>query len=131
MKALLNPAQNNLVIQVEPDNAVFEVASPLNWISCPDNIVAYQYEYVENQFVPYIPPAPTANDNKQTAINLLSQTDWTSVADVGNPQMSNPYLANQAAFISWRSQVRAIAVTPIAGNLDIFNQMPQEVWKSV
>lgn len=89
---------------------------------------------VWGEVLPYIPPppyVPTTDDNKQTAIGLLQQTDWTTIADVGNPQMANPYLANQAAFIAWRSQVRAIAVTPIAGNLDIFNQMPQEEWKTV
>lgn len=89
---------------------------------------------VWGQVLPYIPPQPympTDFDNKQTAILLLQQTDWTTIADVGNPQMANPYLVNQAAFIAWRSQIRAIAVTPIAGNLDIFNQMPQEEWKTV
>jgi hypothetical protein len=40
-------------------------------------------------------------------------------------------LENQAEFIAWRSQVRAIAVNPIDGVLDIFGQMPQEVWKTV
>lgn len=85
----------------------------------------------------YEPPAPapvyipTAEDNKQSAVMALQQTDWTSVADVGNPQMSNPYLSNQADFIAWRSQVREIAVNPIAGILDIWAQMPVEIWKSV
>ena len=74
-------------------------------------------------------PIPTAEQNKETAISLLQQTDWTTIADVGNPQTANPYLANQVAFIQWRSQVRAIAVTPIEGNLEIFNQMPTEDWK--
>lgn len=80
---------------------------------------------------PYVKPIPTAEGNKQTAILLLQQTDWTTIADVGNPEEANPYLANQAEFIAWRSQIRAIAVNPIDGNLEIFNQMPQEVWETV
>ena len=80
-------------------------------------------------------PLPPTDDQlkaqcKQTASSLLYETDWTTIPDVANPA-NNPYLTNQAAFISWRSQVRQIAVTPIAGNLDIFLQMPQEDWKTV
>lgn len=129
MFALIDPTQNNLVVSIS--DTEFEVASPLNWVACPDTVTAYDYRYTQGKFV-YIPPSPpTANENYQTAVSLLQQTDWTSIGDVGNPQMANPYLANQAEFIAWRSQVRAIAVTPIDGFLDIFNQMPQEDWKSV
>lgn len=69
--------------------------------------------------------------NKQQAKDLLLQTDWTTIADVGNPQTANPYLANQSEFIAWRSQVRAIAVTPVAGTLPILEEMPQEDWQTV
>jgi len=131
MKALISPEQDNFVVQVEPDNQTFEIGLPLYWQTCPDNIVAYQYQYLENQYVAYLPPAPTADENKQTAISLLQQTDWTTIPDVANPQMANPYLANQAEFIAWRSQVRAIAVTPISGTLPVFDEMPQEVWQTV
>ena len=131
MKALISPVQGNLVVQVEPDDKTFEIGLPLYWLDCPDNIVASQYQYLENQYVVYIPPAPTADENKQTAVSLLQQTDWTTIADVGNSAMSNPYLANQAEFIAWRSQVRAIAVTPVAGTSPVFSEMPQEVWHTV
>lgn len=131
MKALISPNQENFVVQVMDDTAIFEVVEPLYWLDCPDNIVAYQYQYNEGQYVAYVPPPPTADENKATAVSLLQQTDWTSIGDVGNPQTANPYLANQAAFIAWRSQIRAIAVTPVDGSLDIFNEMPQEVWTAV
>jgi len=131
MKALISPEQNNFVVQVEPNDQTFEIGLPLYWIDCPDYVMAYQYQYNEGQFIQYVPPPPTIDENKATAISLLQKTDWTSVADVGNPKMSNPYLENQAEFIAWRSQVRAIAVNPIDGVLDIFGQMPQEVWKTV
>lgn len=81
-------------------------------------------------FYPPPPEPPTADQNKQTATNLLSATDWTSVADVGNPAMSNPYLANQAEFIAYRNEIRQYAVYPVAGNIT-FPTAPQEVWTKV
>jgi hypothetical protein len=130
MKALISPNQNNFVVQVEPDDKTFDIGLPLYWIDCPNYIVAYQYQYLENEFVIYIPPPPTADENKATAVTLLQQTDWTSIGDVGSPQTANPYLANQSEFIAWRSQVRAIAVNPIAGNLDVFSEIPTENWQT-
>jgi len=53
-------------------------------------------------------------DCKNQASKLLYQTDWTTIADVADPAKSNPYLTNQAAFVAYRSQVRALAVTPVA-----------------
>ena len=134
MKALINPLLNNLVAQVEPNGSEFEVAQPFYWVNCDDTIIAGQFVYDNNEFLPYAPPPnppPSVEDNKQMAIQLLQQTDWTSIGDVGNPQTANPYLANQAAFIAWRSKIRAIAVNPIAGNIDIFFEIPQEIWITV
>lgn len=128
MKALISPIQNNFVVQVE--NNEFEVGLPLYWVDCPDYIVAYEYIYNDGEFSPYIPTPPTAEENKQTAINILQQTDWTSIADIGNPQMSNPYLANQAEFINYRNAVRKYAVYPVEGNVD-WPEAPQENWVKV
>ena len=50
--------------------------------------------------------------NKSQASNLLYETDWTTIPDVSNPNMSNPYLANVAQFVAYRNQLRAIAVNP-------------------
>jgi len=59
MKALISP-DNNLVIQVEADSNTFPVAEPLYWITCPDTIVAYQYQYNNGEFSLYdIPTPPT------------------------------------------------------------------------
>lgn len=129
MRALINPINDNIVAQVSEND--FEVAPPFYWVDCPDTIVAYEYQYVQGEFTPYIPPPPTAEENKQNAISLLQQTDWTTIADVGNPQTANPYLANQVEFIQWRSQVRAIAINPTSGVLEILNEMPKEEWVSV
>ena len=130
MKALISPAQNNFVVQVEPDDQTFEIGLPLFWEDCPDNIIAYQYQYIDGQYVAYIPPAPTAEENKATATSLLSATDWTTIADVGNPQLSNPYLANQGEFITYRNAVRQYAVYPQKGNID-WPTIPVENWIKV
>ena len=81
------------------------------------------------EYVPPPPYVPTAEDNKQTAVSLLQATDWTTIADVGNPQMSNPYLSNQAEFIQWRSAIRQYAVYPVPGNIDWPTQ-PTEQWSN-
>jgi hypothetical protein len=72
------------------------------------------------------PPA-TAIENKNMASSLLYQTDWTTIADVADSALSNPYLTNQAEFFAYRSQLRAIAVNPVAGNLN-WPTKPQAVW---
>lgn len=82
---------------------------------------------VANTPVPSTPP--TAEENKSKAISLLQSTDWTTTADVGNPQMSNPYIANQAEFIAYRNSVRQYAIYPVAGNID-WPIAPQEVWQN-
>ena len=50
--------------------------------------------------------------NSAQAQQLLAATDWTAIASVADPAVSNPYLTNQAAFLSYRSAVRAIGVNP-------------------
>lgn len=70
---------------------------------------------------------PTEDQNKATASALLTATDWTTIPDVANP-INNPYLANQDAFIAYRSEVRKIAVNPVAGNL-VWATPPTEIWK--
>ena len=67
MKALISPIQDNLVVQVEPDDSTFEIGLPLYWADCSTNIAAYQYKYVDGQYIPYTPeyvapPAPTKSE---------------------------------------------------------------------
>jgi len=68
--------------------------------------------------------------NKQQATTLLQQTDWTCTVDITNPQYSNPYLANQDEFLTYRSQVRQVAVNPPIDPVT-FPPQPDEVWASV
>lgn len=90
-----------------------------------DECVAGKYGAI-GQYVPYI---PTAEDNKQKATQLLQQTDWTTISDVADPALSNPYLMNQTDFFAYRSALRQIAVYPTAGEI-VFPTKPQEQWSS-
>ena len=124
MKALILDTQ---VCQVE--QADFPVAPPLVWVDCADDVTT-EWTYVDGVFIPPQPYIPTAADNKATASGLLSATDWTTIADVGNPQTANPYLANQSEFIAYRNAVRNIAVYPVEGNLT-WPTVPTENWVKV
>lgn len=62
---------------------------------------------------------------KQQASALLYETDWTTIPDVADPA-NTPYLTNQAEFIAWRSQVRALAVNPVVD--PVFPPKPTEIW---
>ena len=78
-----------------------------------------------------VPPSPsTAEDNKNTAVNLLQKTDWTTIPDVSDPTKSNPYLANANDFVTYRNAVRQYAINPVAGDIT-WPTLPQEVWTSV
>lgn len=75
-----------------------------------------------------IPPSPpTAEDNKQTAIVILKQTDWTTIPDVSDFTKSNPYLSNANDFVTYRNAVRQYAINPVAGDIT-WPTLPQEVW---
>jgi hypothetical protein len=65
---------------------------------------------------------------KAQAKQILQDTDWTSIADVGDPTKSNPYLVNQAAFISYRSTVRNLAVNPVEN--PTWPTAPTEQWST-
>lgn len=71
-----------------------------------------------------LPPAPA--QNQLIAAGLLYDTDWTTIPDVANPDNS-PYLGNQAAFISYRNEIRKIAVNPPAGDI-VWATQPIPEW---
>ena len=79
---------------------------------------------------PVPPSPPTAEENKQIAINLLQQTDWTQIPSVSDPALSNPYLANKNSFDIYRNAVRQYALNPVAGDIN-WPTLPQEVWTPV
>lgn len=66
-------------------------------------------------------------DNKKQAEQLLDETDWTTIPDVSDPTVSEPYLANSAEFASYRNQIRKIAVNPPVV-VEVWPVEPSEVW---
>jgi hypothetical protein len=94
-----------------------------SWVDCC--LAAWT---VANTPVP--PSPPTAEENKQTAIILLQQSDWTQIPSVSDPALSNPYLANKNAFDIYRNSVRQYALNPVAGDIT-WPTLPQEVWTTV
>jgi hypothetical protein len=68
--------------------------------------------------------------NKQQASSLLSASDWTAIPTVADPAQSNPYLANQAAFLEYRNQLRAIAINPPVV-VQSWPVEPDEIWATV
>lgn len=126
MKALIDV--NNVVCQVAENS--FDVAPPNFWVDCANNVVAYQYKYDNGVIIPISPQPvdpPTAKENKQTAVELLYETDWTTIPDVGDPTKSTPYLSNVQDFINYRNAVRQYAINPVAGNIN-WPVKPQEIW---
>ena len=94
-----------------------------SWVNC-----CLAVWTVANTPVP--PSPPTAEDNKLNAVNLLQQTDWTTIPDVSDPTKSNPYLANANDFVTYRNAVRQYAINPVAGDIT-WPTLPQEVWTPV
>lgn len=121
------------VAQVVDSKAdTFEVADTLFWADCADDVVADEFWYnPDNQQIePNLPPPPpTAEENKNTAISLLQETDWTTIPDVADPAISNPYLTNQQAFFDYRNSVRPYAINPVAGNINWPTQ-PTPIWSN-
>jgi len=100
-----------------------DITSLPSWVDC-----CLAVWTVANTPVP--PSPPTEESNKQTASNLLQQTDWTTIPDVSDPTKSNPYLSNVNDFVTYRNAVRQYAVNPVAGNIT-WPTIPQEVWTTV
>jgi hypothetical protein len=133
MKSALIDIPSTLVVQIEPLGQTFPVDSDHEWVDCSDDITAYNFTYVNGQFIPVPipePVPPTAAENKQTAISILEATDWTTISDVGDPTKSNPYLSNVQDFIIYRNAVRQYALNPVAGNLN-WPTKPIEMWTTV
>lgn len=69
-----------------------------------------------------------AAQNKAEAIQLLSATDWCEMPSVSNTALT-PHLTNISDFITYRTQLRAIAVNP-SSNTITWPTMPTEQWSS-
>ena len=96
-----------------------------SWVNCC--LVAWDQANNPPPPPPPLPIPPTAEENKQTAILLLQNTDWTTIPDVSDPTKSNPYLSNVNDFVTYRNAVRQYAINPVAGNIT-WPAIPQEIW---
>lgn len=85
--------------------------SGIEWLD--QNQTKPTQEEVDAEFVRLTAQEPL-NDCKKKASELLYATDWTTIPDVANPSDSNPYLINQREFMTWRSEIRQLAVNPVA-----------------
>jgi len=119
------------VAQVEPNDQTFEVGAPLFWTPCADDVVQDQFWYnPQTQTIEPNPPyIPTADENKQTAIGLLQETDWATIPDVADPNLSNPYLTNQQAYFDYRNIVRGYTINPVAGDIN-WPIQPEPIWSN-
>lgn len=113
--------------QIDPFK-VFYPDYASKFIEAPDE-VTFEWKLVDGEWVAPPPPDYSAI-NKQQASALLSATDWTTIPDVADPALANPYLMNQGEFIAWRSQVRAIAVNPPTTVIADWPVEPDEQWST-
>jgi len=122
------------VAQIVEQGQTFPVAIELFWTACSDDVEQdkFWYDPVDQIIKPNPVPTiriPNADENKYTAMGILASTDWVNQPDVTNPDI-NPHLLNHAEFITYRSQIRAIAINPTVGNLD-WPVEPVTQWSSV
>ena len=97
-------------------------------------IVINSNDIVETQIVRDMTPGEIQgrdqqemDTNKQQAEARLYETDWTTIPDVSDPAVSDPYLANAVEFAAYRSQIRKIAVNPPVV-VSEWPVKPEEVW---
>ena len=119
------------VAEVVDQAQTFPVSNEMFWTDCADDVVQDQFWYdPTDQTIKAIPPhVTTAEENKAAAMAHLAGTDWVNQPDVTNTDI-NPHLLNHAEFITYRSQIRAIAVNPVAGDLT-WPTEPTPQWSSV
>lgn len=120
--------ENSLVVNVVASDAAY--AQTQGWVLLTGS-AGIGWSYIDGQFTPPENPAPTPEQiqaqNKNTAVYLLQETDWTATVYINNPEYSNPYLANQDEFFAWRSQIRAVAINPPSIPVT-FPVKPEEIW---
>jgi hypothetical protein len=114
-----------------------EIPEDLAFTANPDDVEAHgraifaaaaagEFGPVAAYVPPPPPPPPTAEQNKTTAERRLAATDWVNQPDVYDPN-NTPHLLNRDEFLTYRTQVRAIAVAPTAGDLT-WPTEPAAVW---
>lgn len=126
----MTPNYSTALLVLAP-GATWNITDPLdyntiNWFSV--DIAQPSKEACDNEIARQVQQEPLMAC-KQEASGRLYKTDWTTIADVADPTKSNPYLMNQAEFIAYRSQVRALAVNPVVN--PTFPPVPTAQWGTV
>lgn len=105
-----------------------------NQVLAGSTVIINSNDIVETQIVRDMTPdeiqgrdQQEMNTNKQQAEDRLYETDWTTIPDVSDPAVSDPYLANAVEFAAYRSQIRKIAVNPPV-TVSVWPVKPEEVW---
>lgn len=135
MKALISILEQRetgyRVAEVVADSDVFDVAPDLFWVDCSNQIVRDEYWYdPADETIKAIPPRiTTAEENKSRAMAVLARTDWVNQPDITNVDI-DPHLLNYEEFVTFRSQIRAIAVNPVDGDLT-WPTKPTPRWSTV
>lgn len=102
-----------------------EIISELpNWAN--DAVAAWDVKHAE-----ITKPAEVLHieNNKQTAISLLYDTDWATIPDVSDPLKSSPYLTNVQDFLTFRNAVRAVVINPPETQFN-FPPTPKAQWSN-
>jgi hypothetical protein len=114
-----------------------EVQPGPNQVSNGEIVVVESTQIVQTQLVRDMTPEEILardqqlrNDNKQQASQLLYDTDWTTIPDVSNPELSSPYLLNAAEYIAYRNLVRPIAIDPPLEPITEWPVKPQAQWST-
>jgi hypothetical protein len=123
----MTPSYSTALLVLAP-TASWSIADPMdyntiNWLSV--DIAQPSKQACDEEIARQTQDAPLLACKEQ-ASSLLYKTDWTTIPDVADPTKSNPYLMNQAEFIAYRSQVRQLAVNPVAN--PVFPPVPTSQW---
>jgi hypothetical protein len=93
-------------------------------IAVQSDVASPGWTYVDGLFIAPPTPMPISQDLiaacKSTATSILSQTDWTQVADCP--------LLNKTEFVAYRAIVRNYAINPVAD--PVWPTPPTEQWSS-
>ena len=121
----------NLFLPYDQSTQCLESVPPYIQIDDPEQRLNWVYTVVVAELTPEQIEQRNENmraANKSQATLLLQQTDWTTIPDVSDPAVSDPYLVNSAEFATYRNQVRKIAVNPPV-IVDAWPVKPEEVWQ--
>jgi predicted small secreted protein len=119
-----NEPADAIPITNEIANSIMNAASP-SWFKYVNNALENNTPFIENYIA-----LKNQVINKQMASKLLYETDWTTIPDVSDPTKTNPYLENVSDFISYRNELRQIAVNPPIIIVEM-PQIPLPNWQAV